>query len=244
MRTADDAQRARRLPRRGHGPSGDFERRTGAVTPEDPYTFIYTSGTTGPPKGCVITHANWSRFATWRATSASLADDDDAYLYLPLAHVFALRPSSGALEMGSTIVFFGGDTRAIIAGARGAQPDLLAVGAAHLREALRARHAQVEQATPEEREQFDKAVQIGLEVRGARRRRGRVPEAARAFDKADERSSSTYARFLAAASATRRPAPPRSRRRSSSSSTPGRHRPRGLGDDQDDRRRLPHRPTH
>src|SRR4051794_13212304 len=35
--------------------AGELERRTAAVTPDDPLLIIYTSGTTGPPKGCVLT---------------------------------------------------------------------------------------------------------------------------------------------------------------------------------------------
>ena len=61
------------------------------------------------------------------------------YLYLPLAHVFALTVQLASFDVGTRIVYFGGDTKQIIAELIETHADLPPVGAADLREALRAR---------------------------------------------------------------------------------------------------------
>jgi long-chain acyl-CoA synthetase len=176
------------LRERGRGGSTEeLQSRIQAVKPEDPYTFIYTSGTTGPPKGCVITHSNCIPLCTLPRDVGLVSDDDDAYLYLPLAHVFALTTQLGAMEMGSTIVYFGGDTRAIIGELGETHPTYLPSVPRIFEKLYAAATAQVEQATPEEREQFEKAVAIGLEVRRREAGGDEVSENMRkAFEKADE----------------------------------------------------------
>jgi long-chain acyl-CoA synthetase len=174
---------------RGRGGSAEeLHQRTRAVQPQDAYTFIYTSGTTGPPKGCVITHSNCLPLCTLPRDIGLVSDDDDAYLYLPLAHVFALTTQLGAMEMGSTIVYFGGDTQKIIGELGETHPTYLPSVPRIFEKLYTAGTTQLEQATPEEREQFEKAVEIGLEVRRLQARGDEVPEAMRAeFEKADER---------------------------------------------------------
>ncbi|MBO9520753.1 MAG: long-chain fatty acid--CoA ligase [Nocardioidaceae bacterium] len=67
------------------------ERRT-AAGPDSPATLIYTSGTTGRPKGCVLTHGNFTFELTVAVDELEkLFDTEGAatLLFLPLAHVFA-----------------------------------------------------------------------------------------------------------------------------------------------------------
>jgi long-chain acyl-CoA synthetase len=67
------------------------ERRTSAG-PDTLATLIYTSGTTGHPKGCVLTHGNFSFELTVAVAELHRlfdADDASTLLFLPLAHVFA-----------------------------------------------------------------------------------------------------------------------------------------------------------
>src|SRR3954453_16851969 len=103
---------------RRHGNRRDIatlRERTAAIRAEDPFTFIYTSGTTGPPKGCVLTHGNYRSVLDMVQHRGLLNGDDDlVYLFLPLAHAFALLIQLGAFDSGTTIAFWGGDTKQII----------------------------------------------------------------------------------------------------------------------------------
>ncbi len=94
----------------------ELEARRIGVRPEDTFTFIYTSGTTGPPKGCVLTHGNYRAIVDMVESRASLASDagDVVYLYLPLAHSFALLLQLLVFDLGVTLAYFGGDTKQIV----------------------------------------------------------------------------------------------------------------------------------
>jgi long-chain acyl-CoA synthetase len=89
--------------------------RTAAVGPEDPFTFIYTSGTTGPPKGCVLTHGNYRSVLDMVGQKGLFGEGEDlVYLFLPLAHAFALLIQLAAVDRGTAIAYYGGDTKAIV----------------------------------------------------------------------------------------------------------------------------------
>jgi long-chain acyl-CoA synthetase len=94
--------------------AAEVAERAAAVKPGDPYTFIYTSGTTGPPKGCVLTHGNYREVLNSCESIGALEAGEVAYLYLPLAHSYALLIQLLAIDLGSTIAYFGGDTKQIV----------------------------------------------------------------------------------------------------------------------------------
>ncbi len=103
---------------RERGRAGDvaeLRQRSEAVGPDDPFTFIYTSGTTGPPKGCVLTHGNYRAVMDMCRETNQLAAGETSYLYLPLAHSFALLIQLLSFDVGSVLAYFGGDTKQIIA---------------------------------------------------------------------------------------------------------------------------------
>jgi long-chain acyl-CoA synthetase len=114
---------------RSRGREGDpsvLQARTDAVGPEDPFTFIYTSGTTGPPKGCVLSHGNYRSVLDMVADRGLFEGGDDlVYLFLPLAHAFALLIQLGAVDRGTAIAYYGGDTKAIVAELMEVQPTYL-----------------------------------------------------------------------------------------------------------------------
>ncbi len=106
------------LRERGRGRDvAELEARTAAVRPQDPFTFIYTSGTTGPPKGCVLTHGNYRAVVDKVLALGTMGTqaEEVVYLYLPLAHSYALLIQLVAVDVGATIAYYGGDTKQIVA---------------------------------------------------------------------------------------------------------------------------------
>jgi long-chain acyl-CoA synthetase len=85
-----------------------------AVTPDDVCTFIYTSGTTGPPKGCVISHGNYRAMLDMVRETSVIEEGDLTYLYLPLAHSFALLIQLGSYDLGTAIAYWERDPLKIL----------------------------------------------------------------------------------------------------------------------------------
>jgi long-chain acyl-CoA synthetase len=94
--------------------ASEWEQRWSAVTPEDVCTFIYTSGTTGPPKGCIITHGNYRAMLDMVNESSAIEEEDVTYLYLPLAHSFALLIQLGSFDLGATLAYWERDPLKIL----------------------------------------------------------------------------------------------------------------------------------
>jgi long-chain acyl-CoA synthetase len=122
--TADGAITLDELRERGRGAgnAAELTRRREAVAADGPYTIIYTSGTTGNPKGVVLTHANAGSVSAVTHELDFVTEDDSQYLYLPLAHVFALICVLGAWDIGAPIIFFGGNTKEIVGELSQTQP--------------------------------------------------------------------------------------------------------------------------
>jgi len=103
---SEDAISLEDLAARGGADAAAWERLWSAVSPADVCTFIYTSGTTGPPKGCVITHGNYRAMLDMVNTTSVIEGEDVTYLYLPLAHSFALLIQLGSFDLGATIAYW------------------------------------------------------------------------------------------------------------------------------------------
>jgi long-chain acyl-CoA synthetase len=104
---SEDAISLDDLASRGAGRGAEeWEQRWQAVTPEDICTFIYTSGTTGPPKGCVISHGNYRAMLDMVNENSVIEGQDVTYLYLPLAHSFALLIQLGSFDLGATLAYW------------------------------------------------------------------------------------------------------------------------------------------
>ncbi len=80
---------------------------TAAIGEDDLFTIIYTSGTTGPPKGCMLSNANYFEMATVvdRMDTRYYEPDDVMLLYLPLAHNYGRLMLLLGAHVGFTIAF-------------------------------------------------------------------------------------------------------------------------------------------
>ncbi|MGZ5340934.1 MAG: AMP-dependent synthetase/ligase [Solirubrobacterales bacterium] len=91
-----------------------WEQRWRSVTAADICTFIYTSGTTGPPKGCVISHGNYRSMVSMALEESVLEAETTTYLYLPLAHSFALLIQFLSFDLGGNIAYWERDPLKIL----------------------------------------------------------------------------------------------------------------------------------
>jgi long-chain acyl-CoA synthetase len=165
---------------RGADPAA-LRERSDAVAPEDPFTFIYTSGTTGPPKGCVLTHGNYRRVVDMCLGVGEIRSGEVVYLYLPLAHSYALLIQLLSFDLGNTIAYWGRDTKQII-------PELTEVRPTYLPSVPRIFEKIYTLVTANaEPEQLRQAVQVGMKVRDLELRGAPVPDELKAaYDQADE----------------------------------------------------------
>ena len=83
--------------------------------PDDICLYIYTSGTTGPPKGCLLSHANYRAITDAVVDHSVLEEGDSSYLFLPLAHAFAILIQFATFELGATLAYWSRDPKMIIA---------------------------------------------------------------------------------------------------------------------------------
>jgi long-chain acyl-CoA synthetase len=166
---------------RGRDPE-ELAERSRAVTRDQPYTIIYTSGTTGPPKGCVLSHGNYRAVVTMCEQDAVVQAGDVAYLFLPLAHSFALLIQLTSLDLGATLAYFGGDPKQII-------PELSEVKPTYLPSVPRIFEKLYTLVTAHgDIEQIKAATQVGLKVRELQAAGQEVPPELQAhFDGAEEK---------------------------------------------------------
>ena len=160
----------------------EYEERIADVTPDDVCLYIYTSGTTGPPKGCILTHGNYRRVIDMTQEMGILGEDELVYLFLPLAHAFAVLIQFGAIDLGSTIAYWEKDPQKIV-------PNLMEVKPTYFPSVPRIFEKIYQLATSNapDKEQLEQAVQLGLKVRLAQQRGEEVPaELMEKFEQADE----------------------------------------------------------
>ena len=160
----------------------EYEERIADVTPDDVCLYIYTSGTTGPPKGCILTHGNYRRVIDMTQEMGVLGEGELVYLFLPLAHAFAVLIQFGAIDLGSTIAYWEKDPTKIV-------PNLMEVKPTYFPSVPRIFEKIYQLATSNapDKKQLEQAVQLGLKVRLAQQRGEDVPaELMEKFEQADE----------------------------------------------------------
>jgi long-chain acyl-CoA synthetase len=171
------------LRERGRGrDASEWEARYEAVTPDDICLYIYTSGTTGPPKGCLLSHGNYRAITDAVVHQAVLQRGDCSYLFLPLAHAFAILIQFATFDVGVTLAYWSRDPKKIIS-------DLMEVSPSYFPSVPRMFEKIYTLATSgaPDMEQLRKAVEVGVKVRRLREAGEEVPEPLRtAFDQAEE----------------------------------------------------------
>jgi long-chain acyl-CoA synthetase len=178
-----DALSLEQLRERGRGrDDSEWEARYKAVEPGDPCLYIYTSGTTGPPKGCVLSHANYRAITDAVVVDATIAEGDTSYLFLPLAHAFAILIQFATFDLGAVLAYWSRDAKMIVA-------DIVQVNPTFFPSVPRMFEKIYTLATSniEDKESMRKAVEVGVKVRAMRDSGQDVPEELQAaFDKAEE----------------------------------------------------------
>ena len=86
----------------------EFKKRADSVGLDDTAGIIYTSGTTGVPKGAVTSNGNFLFTTAAVRKALYFYDDDETFLFLPLAHVFARILVNSVINVGNTMTFFRG----------------------------------------------------------------------------------------------------------------------------------------
>ncbi len=171
----------------GHSPE-ELQSRRAAVRPEDPFTFIYTSGTTGPPKGCVLTHGNYRAILDMIHDVGTIQEEEVIYLYLPLAHSFALLIQLAAFDLGTTLAYFGGDTKQIVGELMEVRPTYLPSVPRVFEKVYTLAHGAIESQPEEEQQQAKAAIALGIKVRNLMNEGKPVPpELQGPFEEADEK---------------------------------------------------------
>ncbi len=173
--TSGDALSLAELSERGaDGAEADWEQRYDSVTADDICTIIYTSGTTGPPKGCVISHGNYRSMLDMVHSVNVLGDDEVTYLFLPLAHSFALLIQFGTFDLGATLAYWERDPLKILPNLSEVQPTYFPSVPRIFEKIYTAATASVEKEGGLKKSVFDWAVGVGKKVRRLERE-GRRP---------------------------------------------------------------------
>jgi long-chain acyl-CoA synthetase len=155
-------------------PAERWEERWRSVTPDDVCTFIYTSGTTGPPKGCVISHGNYRSMCDMALGVDVLEQGEITYLFLPLAHSFALLIQFLSFSVGGTLAYWERDPLKIVPNLSEVKPTYFPSVPRIFEKIYTAATAAVEQEGGLKKKVFDWAIGVGKKVR-ALEREGRSP---------------------------------------------------------------------
>jgi long-chain acyl-CoA synthetase len=151
-----------------------WEQRYSAVGPNDICTFIYTSGTTGPPKGCIISHGNYRAMLDMVNATSVIEGEDVSYLYLPLAHSFALLIQLGSFDLGATLAYWERDPLKIMPNLAELKPTYFPSVPRIFEKIYTAANSGMEKEGGLKKVVFDRAIKVGAKMRTVERS-GRKP---------------------------------------------------------------------
>src|SRR5205807_8735476 len=116
-------------------------------------------------KGCVLSHGNYRAIVDMVAQVGEIQGDEVTYLYLPLAHSFALLIQLAAFDLGSTLAYFGGDTKQIVPELQEVTPTYLPSVPRVFEKLYTLAHGAIEAQPPEEQRRAREAIELGVKVR-------------------------------------------------------------------------------
>ena len=173
--SSGDAISLEQLIERGSGRSAaEWEERWRSVGRDDICTFIYTSGTTGPPKGCVISHGNYRSMLDMSEQASVLEQGRTTYLFLPLAHSFALLIQLLSFDIGGVLAYWERDPLKILPNLAEVKPHYFPSVPRIFEKIYTAATAKAEKAGGLQKRIFWWAVGVGNKVRELERQ-GRQP---------------------------------------------------------------------
>jgi long-chain acyl-CoA synthetase len=173
--SGDGAISSEELEARGRDRSAaEWEERWRSVTRDDICTFIYTSGTTGPPKGCVISHGNYRSMLDMVNAVSVIEEEELTYLFLPLAHSFALLIQFGSFDLGATLAYWERDPMKIVPNLAEVRPTYFPSVPRIFEKIYTTATANIEKEGGLKKAIFNWAVGIGKKVRDSERR-GETP---------------------------------------------------------------------
>src|SRR6478609_8924166 len=168
--SSEDAISLEDLAARGSArDASEWESRWKSVTKDDICTFIYTSGTTGPPKGCIISHGNYRAMLDMVNETSVIEGEDVTYLYLPLAHSFALLIQLGSFDLGATLAYWERDPLKIVPNLAEVRPTYFPSVPRIFEKIYTTATATAAQAGGLKKAIFDWAVRVGKRMREAER---------------------------------------------------------------------------
>jgi long-chain acyl-CoA synthetase len=136
----------------------------------------------------VLVHDNYRSVIDMCLSLDLLHPGESSYLYLPLAHAFALLIQLLAVEVGGTLAYWSKDSAQIVPELQEIRPAYFPSVPRIFEKLYTMATSALAKASPEEQEQFRQAVKVGVQVRDMMVRGEPVPEELqRVFDEADER---------------------------------------------------------
>jgi long-chain acyl-CoA synthetase len=154
--------------------ASEWEERWRSVAPDDICTIIYTSGTTGPPKGCVLSHGNYRAMLNMSREQSVLESGRITYLYLPLAHSFALLIQLLSFDVGGVLAYWERDPLKILPNLAEVKPHYFPSVPRIFEKIYTAANSKADKAGGVQRAIFNWAVGVGRRVRELERR-GKSP---------------------------------------------------------------------
>jgi len=151
------------LREKGREKESEVDKRVEGIGADDVFTLIYTSGTTGPPKGCMLTNANYRANAEMLEQVAEMDSESVVFVFLPLAHALSRMTQMVAIDVGACIGYWQRDKEKML-------EDLKELGPTHVPAVPRIFEKIYEQVQEKsdgkvKGKVFDKSVQMGREKR-------------------------------------------------------------------------------